>query len=189
MEFSISHDPKASEKKKSLSIQELVESLKSTADDIGQISELSSEERILVSQFFISFLKLMQPLTPSIAVSQLSLPTQLSDAVQAHIDPTGHLALLFTDGHLELEDLSEDHAEAVTQVEIIGNQITTSLNRPYQLDAYEYYSTPSIGIAMFGDHGKSHEELLKHADIAMYQAKKAGRNRLHYFDAEMQKNC
>ena len=88
-----------------------------------------------------------------------------------------------------LEDLSEDHAEAVTQVEIIGNQITTSLNRPYQLDAYEYYSTPSIGIAMFGDHGKSHEELLKHADIAMYQAKKAGRNRLHYFDAEMQKNC
>ena len=108
MELSIAHDPKASEKKKSLSIQELVESLKSTADDIGQISELSSEERILVSQFFISFLKLMQPLTPSIAVNQLSLSPQLSDVVQAHIDPTGHLALLFTDGHLELEDLSEE---------------------------------------------------------------------------------
>jgi hypothetical protein len=108
MELSISHDPKASEKKKSLSIQELVESLKSTADDIGQISELSSEERILVSQFFISFLKLMKPLTPSIAVNQQSLPSQLSDAVQAHIDPTGHLALLFTDGHLELKDLSEE---------------------------------------------------------------------------------
>jgi len=108
MDFSISHDPKASEKKKSLSVQELIESLKSTADDIGQISELSSEERILVSQFFVSFFKLMQPLAPSIAVSQLSLPTQLSDAVQAHIDPTGHLALLFTDGHLELKDLSEE---------------------------------------------------------------------------------
>jgi hypothetical protein len=108
VEFSISHDPKASEKKKSLSIQELIESLKSTADDIGQISELSSEERILVSQFFISFFKLMKPLTPSIAVSQLSLPAELSDAVQAHIDPTGHLALLFTDGHLELKDLSEE---------------------------------------------------------------------------------
>lgn len=85
-----------------------------------------------------------------------------------------------------LEDLSEDHAEAVTQVEIIGNQITISLNRPYQLDAHKYYSTPSIGIAMFGDHGKSHEELLKQADIAMYQAKKAGRNRRHHFDAKMQ---
>jgi hypothetical protein len=108
MEFSISHDSKASDKKKTLSVQELIESLKSTADDIGQISELSSEERILVSQFFASFLKLMKPLTPSIAVSQLSLPTQLSDAVQAHVDPTGHLALLFTDGHLELKDLSEE---------------------------------------------------------------------------------
>ena len=108
MEVTISQDPKGSEKKKSLTIQELVESLKSTADDIGQISELSSEERILVSQFFVSFLKLMNPLTPSIAVNQLVLPAQLSDVVQAHIDPTGHLALLFTDGHLELKDLSEE---------------------------------------------------------------------------------
>ncbi len=108
MEVTISQDLKGSEKKKSLTIQELVESLKSTADDIGQISELSSEERILVSQFFISFLKLMNPLTPSIAVNQLVLPAQLSDVVQAHIDPTGHLALLFTDGHLELKDLSEE---------------------------------------------------------------------------------
>ena len=108
MEVTISQDLKGSEKKKSLTIQELVESLKSTADDIGQISELSSEERILVSQFFVSFLKLMNPLTPSIAVNQLVLPAQLSDVVQAHIDPTGHLALLFTDGHLELKDLSEE---------------------------------------------------------------------------------
>jgi hypothetical protein len=108
MQVTISQDPKTLEKKKSLSIQELVESLKSTADDIGQISELSSEERILVSQFFVSFLKLMKPLSPSIAVNLLSLPPQLSDAVQAFIDPTGRLALLFTDGHLELKDLSEE---------------------------------------------------------------------------------
>ena len=108
MEVTISQDAKVSEKKKSLSIQELVESLKSTADDIGQISELSSEERILVSQFFVSFLKLMKPLAPSIAVNQLAFPSQLSDTVQAHVDPTGHLAILFTDGHLELKDLSEE---------------------------------------------------------------------------------
>lgn len=85
-----------------------------------------------------------------------------------------------------LEDLSEDRAEATAQVEAIGKQIMTSLNRPYQLNAYEYYSTPSVGIAMFGDHGKSHEELLKHADIAMYQAKKAGRNVVRLFDFKMQ---
>ena len=92
-EILASQELKQSEKKKQVSIQELVESLKSTADDIGQISELSSEEKILVAQFFSSLLKLMQPLAPSIAVNQLALPAQLGDVVQAHIDPTGHLIL------------------------------------------------------------------------------------------------
>ena len=104
----VSQELKQPEKKKQMSIQELVESLKSTADDIGQISELSSEEKILVAQFFSSLLKLMQPLAPSIAVNQLALPAELGDVVQAHIDPTGHLILQFEDGHLELKDLSEE---------------------------------------------------------------------------------
>ena len=106
--LSVSQEPKPTEKKRQVSIQELVESLKSTADDIGQISELSSEEKILVSQFFSSLLKLMQPLAPSISVTQLSLPSQFSDVVQAHLDPTGHLVLQFDDGHLELKNLSEE---------------------------------------------------------------------------------
>lgn len=106
--LSVSPEPKPTEKKRQVSIQELVESLKSTADDIGQISELSSEEKILVSQFFSSLLKLMQPLAPSISVTQLSLPAQFSDVVQAHVDPTGHLVLQFEDGHVELKNLSEE---------------------------------------------------------------------------------
>ena len=95
------------ERKKQYTIQEVVESLKSIADDIGQITELNSEEKILVAQFFSSFFKLMQPLAPSIAVNHLVLPAQLSDVVHAHIDPTGHLLLQFVDGHVELKDLSE----------------------------------------------------------------------------------
>ena len=106
--LSVSQEPKPTEKKRQVSIQELVESLKSTADDIGQISELSSEEKILVSQFFSSLLKLMQPLAPSISVTQLSLPAQFSDVVQAHVDPTGHLVLQYEDGHVELKNLSEE---------------------------------------------------------------------------------
>jgi diguanylate cyclase (GGDEF)-like protein/PAS domain S-box-containing protein len=84
-----------------------------------------------------------------------------------------------------LEDLSETLAEAVTQVEVVGNQIIATLNRPYCLNAQEHFSTPSVGVAMFGDPGQSHEELLKHADIAMYQAKKAGRNAVRHFQPEM----
>ncbi|MGD0645376.1 MAG: hypothetical protein ABSA75_10770 [Candidatus Bathyarchaeia archaeon] len=104
----VSQELKQSENKKQVTIQELVESLKSTADDIGQISELSSEEKILVAQFFSSLFKLMQPLAPSISVNQLALPAQLGDVVLAHIDPTGHLILQFGDGHLELKDLNEE---------------------------------------------------------------------------------
>jgi len=108
VELSVSQGLKQIEKKKQISIQELVESLKSTADDIGQISELSSEEKILVSQFFLSLFKLMKPLAPSIAVNHLALPAQVGDVVQAHIDPTGHLLLQFEDNHAELQDLSEE---------------------------------------------------------------------------------
>jgi hypothetical protein len=108
VELSVSQESKQSEKKKQVTIQELVESLKSTADDIGQISELSSEEKILVTQFFLSLFKLMQPLAPSIIVNQLSLPAQAGDVIQAHIDPTGHLVLQFVDNHVELKDLRDE---------------------------------------------------------------------------------
>lgn len=94
--------------KKQVNLQEIVDSLKSTADDIGQISELSSEEKILVSQFFSSLLKLMQPLAPSIQVSQTALPAQVGDVAQANIDPTGHLVLQYPDGHVELKNLSDE---------------------------------------------------------------------------------
>ena len=116
-EISASQELKQSEKKKQVSIQELVDSLKSTADDIGQISELSSEEKILVSQFFSSLFKLMQPLASSMPVNQLALPAQLGDVVQAHIEPTGHLILMFEDGHFELKDLNEEkHRDLMTAV-------------------------------------------------------------------------
>jgi hypothetical protein len=103
-----SPESKIVEKKKQTTIQELVDSLKSTADDIGQISELSSEEKILITQFFSSFLKLMQPLAPSLAVNQLVLQAKLGDVVHAYIDPTGHLMLQFDDGHFELKNLTEE---------------------------------------------------------------------------------
>lgn len=108
IDITLSAENKASEKKKQLSLQELIESLKSTADDIGQISELNSEEKILVTQFFSAFLKLSRPLTSSIAVSPSALPTSLSDTIHAYLDPTGNLAIQFSDGHMELKDLSSE---------------------------------------------------------------------------------
>lgn len=85
-----------------------------------------------------------------------------------------------------LEGLSNQDTTAATQAEAIGERILAFLRQPYQLDENEYQSTASIGIAIFKGHEQSLEELLKHADIAMYQAKKAGRNKLRFFDPEMQ---
>ena len=72
------------------------------------------------------------------------------------------------------------------QAEIIGNKIINVLNQPYQLDGHEHHSTPSIGITLFKDQEQTAEELLKQADIAMYQAKSSGRNALCFFDPQMQ---
>lgn len=84
-----------------------------------------------------------------------------------------------------LEGLSKEPLEAASQAEIRANKILTALNKPYQLGKHQHHSTPSVGIAVFRDHGNSQVELLKHADIAMYQAKKAGRNLMKMFDYEM----
>lgn len=88
-----------------------------------------------------------------------------------------------------LEELSEHAIEAAEKTEFIANKIMTTLNQPYQLAQHPYNNTPSIGIVLFnGKKPQLHEDLLKQADIAMYQAKKAGRNGICFFDPKMQEN-
>jgi diguanylate cyclase (GGDEF)-like protein/PAS domain S-box-containing protein len=85
-----------------------------------------------------------------------------------------------------LEELSNQEIEAARQTEVIGNNILAELNKPYQLATYNYRCTSSMGITIFNSHDQTEEELLKHADIAMYQAKKEGRSMLKFFDPTMQ---
>ena len=85
-----------------------------------------------------------------------------------------------------LEDLSEHDLDAAAQAETVGEKILLTLNLPYQLATHEYSSTPSIGVTLFSDHEQNQDELLKQADIAMYQAKKTGRNSLRFFNPQMQ---
>jgi len=85
-----------------------------------------------------------------------------------------------------LEGLSIQAAEAAAQTEDIANKILSSINMPYQLASHHYTSSTSIGIVLFNDHQAEVEELLKQADIAMYQAKDNGGNALRFFDPQMQ---
>ena len=85
-----------------------------------------------------------------------------------------------------LEDLSEDQVEAASQAKVVGKKILDALNQPYQLVGHEYRNTPSIGVTLLNGQHHSADDLLKQADIAMYQAKKSGRNTLRFFDPRMQ---
>lgn len=85
-----------------------------------------------------------------------------------------------------IEDLEEGATDAAAQVEAIAEKILSAINRPYLLKEHPYHSTSSIGVAMFRGSGKGVEELLKHADVALYRAKDAGRGRLRFYDPAMQ---
>lgn len=85
-----------------------------------------------------------------------------------------------------LEALSANAQESRKVIQEIGEAILHSLGQPYKLAQYQYRSTPSIGIAPFLGNQHSVGDLLRHADLAMYQSKAAGRNTLHFFDPQMQ---
>lgn len=87
-----------------------------------------------------------------------------------------------------LEDLSEQILLAAPQIEVIGEKLLASLIQPYRLAGNEQHSSSSIGATLFHGHDLTVDELLKQADIAMYEAKKAGRSALRFFDPQMQAN-
>jgi predicted signal transduction protein with EAL and GGDEF domain len=85
-----------------------------------------------------------------------------------------------------LEGLSADPAEATARARLVGEKILAALNQPCTLAGHKHHSTSSIGATVFSGRDDSVEEVLKQADLAMYQAKEAGRNVLRFFDQSMQ---
>ncbi len=85
-----------------------------------------------------------------------------------------------------LENLDVDATEAARLAETVGDKVLAVLGQPYQLAGHEHRSTSSVGITLLGGHDTSADDLLKQADLAMYQAKAAGRNALRFFDPAMQ---
>jgi diguanylate cyclase (GGDEF)-like protein/PAS domain S-box-containing protein len=85
-----------------------------------------------------------------------------------------------------LAELGTSEVEATTQAGLLGEDMLRILSQPYQLARSEVNSTPSIGVVMYQGRGQQAEELLKQADIALYQAKDAGRQTLCFFDPAIQ---
>ncbi|NIU63730.1 MAG: diguanylate cyclase, partial [Pseudomonas stutzeri] len=73
-----------------------------------------------------------------------------------------------------LENLGDDPLRAAAQAEHIGMKLLNSLDRSYRLNELGLYSSASIGVVLFGGEACSSDELMKRADMSMYEAKISG---------------
>jgi diguanylate cyclase (GGDEF)-like protein/PAS domain S-box-containing protein len=87
-----------------------------------------------------------------------------------------------------MEHLGTDESQAVNKARLIAEKLHHALNQPYALvsDGQAYHGSASIGLTLFRGQTLSAEILLKQADVALYQAKGAGRNAIRFFNPKMQ---
>ena len=85
-----------------------------------------------------------------------------------------------------IENTPEKRLDPLTAARVVSQRILDALGEPYVLPGYLHHTTCSVGVTLFGRTPSSVSELLKQADLAMYQAKAAGRNAVRFFDPEMQ---
>ena len=81
-----------------------------------------------------------------------------------------------------LTDLGQDAQTAARHAEQQGQMLRQALAEPYELGDLHYSGSASLGVTLFTCTGSAPSELIKQAELAMYQAKQAGRNALRFFD-------
>ena len=88
-----------------------------------------------------------------------------------------------------VERLGHQRQEAMAHVHALLDHLTLRLRQPFDLFGRPHYSTQSVGIVVFGgDEVPDAQELLKHVDMAMYEAKSAGRDTQRFFEPQMQRD-
>ncbi len=75
--------------------------------------------------------------------------------------------------------------QSSAQIERVAEKVLHAFANPIHVDEKEFFVTPSIGVAVYPYDGKDGDSLLKHADIAMYQAKNEGRNTVQFYASTM----
>ena len=85
-----------------------------------------------------------------------------------------------------LEDLGDGPEEAAARAEDVGQRILGMLREPYQIDGDAHHSSLSMGVTIYSGTRETVDELLKRAELALYQAKNAGRDTLRFYDPQMQ---
>jgi diguanylate cyclase (GGDEF)-like protein/PAS domain S-box-containing protein len=104
----------------------------------------------------------------------------VADRLRAAVRPTDTVGRLGGD---EFVVVCED-AVAVWEATVLGDRLIRTLEEPFQVEGGEVFVTVSVGIAI-AEQSVSPDELLRDADVAMYQAKQRGRARCEFFDEAM----
>lgn len=116
-----------------------------------------------------------------------ALLTEAANRLKACLHPDDTIARVGGDEFVVvLEDLAADATTAASKAELLADRLRESLTRPFELQSHTLQTTPSLGIAMFSGDAVGEDELIKHAEAAMYRAKSAGRNCIRFFNSEQQ---
>lgn len=86
-----------------------------------------------------------------------------------------------------ITDLDDSIGLAAHKVRGIAEKLSLCLSAPCQIEGQELHITPSVGVTLFPKDDTGVDDILKQADTAMYRAKAAGRNSIHFFLPSMQK--
>ena len=90
------------------SLQEILDSLKLAQANIGQISELKSEEETIVAEFLGSLSRLMEPVARNVSISREVFSGGAREVAQAVVDRSGQLVIQYSDGTVELKNLGDE---------------------------------------------------------------------------------
>lgn len=116
---------------------------------------------------------------------RLEICVRSSDAIARESAPSMERSCVARQGGDEFTILLSGIHEPVV-AGVVALRIIEALAAPIEVDANELLVTASIGISIFPNDGENEETLLKHADVAMYDAKDRGRNQYQFYEASMQ---
>lgn len=115
------------------------------------------------------------------------LLTQVSERMQLRVREDDTLARFGGDEFvLVVEGLDSEEEWALQQVEQLATELRRLIKAPFQYDDHSFEPTASIGVTLFHDASQHVGDLIKWAELAMYQAKLAGRNRTCFYEQSMQ---
>jgi diguanylate cyclase (GGDEF)-like protein/PAS domain S-box-containing protein len=115
-----------------------------------------------------------------------SLLIEVSNRIECLLREGDTAARLGGDEFIILLPELQSNESSYTYAEKVANKIKLAINEPFHIDQYELKVSTSIGISVFTGKNESVDDVLQHADTAMYRAKSDGRNSIRFFLPSMQ---